>query len=134
MKYRTIIFGIYFITASSCEKKLFDYRNKYCGEYAFEVEKTLTVSGQGTETSNYEYNGSVSYNRDLEKDEILINYLETNTAQVSITKDGVFINKYGYNALLTGEFHGKENMYYLYSYSPAASGSTEIWGVRRISP
>ena len=42
----------------SCEKRLIDYRNKYCGDYYFEVSETLNVGSESTVTTS-EYEGSV---------------------------------------------------------------------------
>src|SRR5688572_3880582 len=77
------------LTFLSCEKKLFDYRNKFCGEYAFSAESILSVDSETTITYS-EYDGEVYYDKKAEDDLITIHYKEEAWKTFKVSKDGVF--------------------------------------------
>ena len=78
---------------TACNKRIFDYRNKYTGKYGFEYTESLWNSGSsgGTggvyETNLYKYSGKIDY--DKENDEIIkIHYRANAICEVKVTKNG----------------------------------------------
>jgi len=73
---------------SACEKKAFDYRNKYIGEWNFEVERRSyhmdTTGDHYWDTINYQ--GRIDYGAG--GNELLVQYLADDNITISIDKDG----------------------------------------------
>jgi len=72
MKYYRLIglLGLIFFTAS-CEKKIFDNRTKYIGDYEFIINITCTPNLGDCDTS-YTYDGIIDYSSD--KDKVVIQF------------------------------------------------------------
>lgn len=65
-----LIFG-FLIIMSGCEKKLFDKRTKYIGDYDFQINITCTPNLSDCDT-NYTYSGFIDYSS--EKDKVIIQF------------------------------------------------------------
>ncbi len=115
----------------SCEKRLIDYRNKYCGDYYFEVSETLNVGSESTVTTS-EYEGSVSYIKENGRNEILINYNPSSAAALLVSKSGILSEEDSPKSNLSGQFYGVDSLHYVFTYSisPAAAGSRTVSGKR----
>ena len=72
MKYHRLIgiLGLIFFIAS-CEKKIFDKRTKYIGDYEFTINITCTPNIGDCDTS-YTYDGNIDYSSD--KDKVIIQF------------------------------------------------------------
>jgi len=104
-----MIYGLLLIFAfTACKKKPLDYRNKYMGDWRFDVKKSsYNVVGPGMyEESDEVYDGSIAFG--ASDSTIVIRYTETNEISVSINvegKLGAFPTHY-----CSGEFTDKENL------------------------
>lgn len=119
------------IVLNACEKRLFDYRNKYCGDYYFEVSETLNTDAQSTIT-NTTYDGSISYTKENERNEIMINYKPTSTGILILSTSGMLSESDSPTSNLSGQFFGKDSLHYVFTYSisPGAAGSRTVSGKR----
>lgn len=55
------VFGLILLSLSGCDKKLFDYRNRYIGEYQFTYHYSYWQMGGGTGDTTISYVGKVKY-------------------------------------------------------------------------
>ena len=79
-----IVLGIH---CASCEKILFDYRNKYCGDWYFtNIYRSWDMDNpeNNSRDTGY-YNGSIWYEN---KDHIKIEYSSNHTIEFEINKNG----------------------------------------------
>ena len=83
----SILFGL--IIIAGCEKKPFDYRNKYIGDWEFNVERTeFNIDSVGHyKHDSLTYLGEITYGGS--GDEIIINYTYNNSIALTIDKEGV---------------------------------------------
>jgi hypothetical protein len=73
----------------SCDKRPFDYRNKFCGTYDFVYIKVpWTVNNGPSPAIEGTYQGKVYYDKKSEKDQILINYNDDETLTFTIDRTG----------------------------------------------
>jgi hypothetical protein len=70
---------------SSCEKKPFDYRNKYLGEYHFTYQYHVTYNGGGSQDTSIYYDGSI---HDGEDGFIKVDWYSGNPREFEVSKDG----------------------------------------------
>lgn len=72
-------------TLSGCEKKLFDYRNKYLGDYSITYHYSYSqMSGPPSETT-IQYNGVIEYG---DKGNIKIEWHDGDRVEFSVSKKG----------------------------------------------
>lgn len=132
MKKSGLIFFICLLVLFSCEKRLFDYRNKYCGDFQFHSTYSFTVSGSTTYDTT-DFAGTIYYERKTdEKTWLHLHYAEENSLTVWISKDGTVSKINDGMYFISGQFFDKDSLSVNYSYtlSPAAGGSVKIDGVR----
>lgn len=82
-----VIFGL-IIILSNCDKKLFDKRTKYIGDYGFQIHITCTPSLGNCDT-NYHYSGFIDYSGDKEK--VIIQFEKNFTIEPLIDDNGNLI-------------------------------------------
>jgi|GEM_PF-722982 len=86
-------FLLFSMLLKSCgEKEPADYRDKFLGQWDFEVAIYSFTAGDPPETNSEtrEYAGSISYGEAL--DEIIIQYLPNSSVTLVVTKDGQLDN------------------------------------------
>lgn len=132
-KFTYLFFGATLIVLLnvSCEKKIVDYRNKFCGDYFFSVDKTFTIDTETTKT-HWGYNGKVSYDKSEDADLIIINYSEMTNLWVQVSKKGQ-LSLDADMLSINGQFYEKDSLVFTYYYivSPAAAGYTKVKGIRK---
>lgn len=127
----TIVIASLSLMINSCEKRVFDYRNKYCGDYFFEVDATQVVDTEATQ-SQWKYDGKVFYDKEDDRELLRINYSPTTNLTVRVSKGGtIFIS--ANMALANGEFYKRDSLHFSYTYvqSPATSTSVDVRGIRK---
>ncbi len=76
------------LSTLACEKKLFDYRNKYTGAYEFNYYSDSWIDGQGIISADSgNYMGSISYDKKTD-DLILVDYCGGGSMELEMDKDG----------------------------------------------
>jgi len=89
----------------SCEKKLFNYRNKYCGDWEFEVVSvTYNEQDSTSSTSTETYNGEIKYGE--ESNELLVTYLDNRSITIVVNKEGEISGSFS----LDGSFESKKEV------------------------
>jgi hypothetical protein len=96
----------------SCEKDLFDYRNKYLGHWIFVSKKTVDYA----DTSKVDiiesntYRGTIKYGE--EDNSLLLQYTETNQISIGVNKDGIITSSYPdfYFGHASGEFETRKKL------------------------
>jgi hypothetical protein len=89
MKY-LVLFFVFLLSMYSCKKKLFDYRNKYVGEYNFSgynFVKGITAESVDTIFFN-QINGELSYDRQLERDKMNLFIEDVISIEFTLNKSG----------------------------------------------
>ena len=84
-----IFFFLGIFSVISCNKKPFDYRNKYIGEWNFSIE--YSSFNMGNSPSIYdlvEYLGEITYGE--EDNNVIIKYSKNNSVTLTIDKNGIF--------------------------------------------
>jgi len=105
-------------TLLSCEKKLFDKRNKYCGEWNFEINRSCTVGGSPSKDTTYQYKGEVFYQKS-EDDKIIIDFSSDDQVTFKIDQSGNISNDINYG--INGKFQSKKKLSISY-YSGGLGG------------
>lgn len=79
-----------FFTITSCNKHLFDYRNKFLGDYTFNIHETgyNTLSNEIVDTM-FIYYGKIEYGTN--ENNISISFLEALSAEPNLFEDGSII-------------------------------------------
>jgi hypothetical protein len=91
----------------SCKKQLFDYRNKYTGDYDFTYSYSSWIVNQGTVSSGTSnYSGKVYYDKKSEG-VIKINYEANTTLELNIDRNGNLTLLCGVQA---GKFESKNKV------------------------
>jgi len=92
----------------SCEKKPFNYRNKYIGNWEFTTNITeVNLHGEGSIVENtVAYLGLISYDS---KEQLKINFLDNMEVYVEVDKNGIIS---AYKDLGNGVFTSKKIMEY----------------------
>ncbi|OYT16662.1 MAG: hypothetical protein B7C24_06615 [Bacteroidetes bacterium 4572_77] len=109
MKYYRLIgiLGFIFII-QSCEKKLFDKRTKYIGDYKFTINATCTPNLGDCDTS-YIYDGNIDYSSD--NDKVIIKFESNFSIEPLIDHDNNLIqNMDHYQNDSLGKFLNKEEV------------------------
>jgi hypothetical protein len=88
-----LIFGL-FIT--SCEKKLFNYRNKYLGDWEFKVNVyEHNIDSLGSQfNDSFIYQGQIKYG--VNDDELLIEYSNDDVITLKINTEGEVTTNLGF--------------------------------------
>jgi len=73
---------------SGCEKKLFDDRTKYIGDYDFRIDLSCTPSIGNCDTT-YHYQGKIEYSDD--KNKVIIHYDKNRSVEPLIDDNGNLI-------------------------------------------
>ena len=68
-----------------CEKKLFDYRNKYLGDYQITYHYSYWQMGGVTGDTTITYNGQINYG---DKGKIKIDWYDGSEYEFEVSKDG----------------------------------------------
>lgn len=85
-KFVTILTAIVLITAlTGCEKKLFDYRNKYLGDYQITYYYSYWQMGGVTGDTTITNNGEVKYG---DKGNIKIDWYDGSEYEFEVSKEG----------------------------------------------
>jgi len=81
----------YLALTVSCEKRWFDFRNKYTGDYHFTYNYSKWNINFGVyETGTIEYDGTITYSKkDDERNILHIQFTETETMEVEVEKNGL---------------------------------------------
>lgn len=89
MKY-LVLFFVFLLSLYSCKKKLFDYRNKYVGEYSFSGYNFVEgVTGESVDTVFFnQINGELSYDRQLEGDKMNLFIEDVISIEFTLNKSG----------------------------------------------
>lgn len=93
-----LFIGIIALTNFGCEKKLFNYRNKYVGDWYFTTNHQSASGGQFLIDTTY-FKGSIQYDDSRKK--LLVKYNEGEQVSVDINKSGYF------TSVSTGSASGK---------------------------
>jgi hypothetical protein len=108
-KYFTFLLSTLFIV-SACEKRLFDYRNKYVGNYKFTYQEQ-SVNGciyNLGPVEPGEYQGKIYYDRKEDgKAGLHISFVSNITVAVLVNKDGSLGGECG---SFTGKFQGRNTV------------------------
>ena len=102
------------------KKKLFNYRNKYLGNYEFEVHRYYfnVADSVSTDTLLF-YSGEISYG---DKDStIKIQYLENNSIEPIVNKNGK-LSSYGW--YFSGEFTNNDDVKFYMHYGGLGGGTS----------
>ena len=94
-----------FLLFTTCKKRLFDYRNKYVGDYEFSgyhYISSVTTGDQETVYFNKE-EGRLSYKKSDDRDVMTIEIDDFFTENFEIDKDGI-INFCGYSGHIDDDF------------------------------
>jgi hypothetical protein len=121
MKNKGIIFLFLslIIISSGCKKKLFDYRNKYTGDYNFVYSySSWTLSLGVYESDTIYYSGKVYYDK-KSKGIIKINYTSNATLELQINKNGDLSLQCG---TTIGKFENKNKLTLNYSTNSCPGG------------
>lgn len=111
------IIAIYVLfTFIGCNKHLFDYRNKFLGDYTFNIHETgyNTLSNEIVDTM-YIYNGKIEYGKN-EKN-ISISFLEALSAEPNLYEDGSIIGDG-----VRGEFNSTNKLGFTFSGGGRGNG------------
>ena len=115
MKLIILTFSIAF-TITACKKRPFDYRNKFLGEFSYEVHCTYWTLGEQAEDTTIFFNGNVEISED--ENRILIYFLENVARESKIYEDGSM-----HHAGVSGEFNSKDNLEFKYSSGGLGGGT-----------
>lgn len=114
-KFRSILFSICLITLS-CQKKPFDERSKFIGDYNFLIEKVnWNINGYRKDTL-YTYNGKIEHGEDSNK--ISIFFSEHLVAKPNLYGDWSILGNG-----VRGEFSTKEAIAFSISYGGIGGGT-----------
>jgi hypothetical protein len=112
------------VPQSGCKKRLFDYRNKYVGDYAITTTVGTLNGGVYTE-EEFTYHGKVYYNKkEQKKGWIVIVYNEGEECHTSIDRKGKVTHEYH-----GGEFFDRENFKIWFENAPNGT-ATVMKGTR----
>ena len=101
-----------------CQKKPFDYRNKFIGNYNFSVHKrTWSTLGPVTET-DYNYTGTISYGN-YNDNAINIIFLDDKNVEPILYEDGSLKFQ-----ALKGEFESTKKLHFLLGNYALGGGTT----------
>jgi hypothetical protein len=103
------IYWLLFIIIISCNKKPFDYRNKYIGDWEFNID----ITEFNTSSVGYYYHDSLTYMGQIkygnEDDNLLIEYSSNNSITLKIDKENILT---GFpTAYCGGEFDGNNKLH-----------------------
>lgn len=85
-KFRIILtIIVLFSTLTNCEKKLFDYRNKYLGDYQITYHYSYWQMGGATGDTTITYTGQINYG---DKGSIKIDWYDGSDNEFEVSKDG----------------------------------------------
>lgn len=105
----------------SCKKNLFDYRNKFIGDYNFLVHKTAwSLSGPFIDTT-YSYQGRIQIGS--ASDKIFINFSEITSMETYIYEDGTVSISFSPHQSLIGEFESTKALKFILSNNGLGGGS-----------
>ena len=117
-------FFIALIVLLGCEKELFDYRNKFIGDWEFKVER----SEINTNSIGYSYHDSLSYSGRIKygdaDDDLFIQYSDENSITLKIDKENQlsdFPTHY-----CSGEFEGNNKLHLYLRWGGLGGGITHI--------
>jgi hypothetical protein len=122
---------------TSCEKQLFDYRNKYLGNWKFDVsdshEVFNTIQGFHDTTILITYQGEIKYGSE---NKTILFQSQSYSKEFTIDKNGNIIPTlvFGPNYSESGGFEGKDifryNFYHHAGAIPHKYEATNIYGAR----
>ncbi|MNU79655.1 hypothetical protein D3C71_692700 [compost metagenome] len=78
------------IVSGSCDKKLFDYRNKYIGDYRFDYHYEYWEMGGANKDTTITYEGKIAYGG---KGNLKIDWPDGSTNEFSVSKKDGEISK-----------------------------------------
>jgi len=108
----------------SCNKKPFDYRNKYIGEWNFKVERTEV----NTDSIGYYYHDTISYFGKIkygeQEDELLFEYTADNSITLKIDKEDE-LSKFPTH-YCGGTFYGSEKVHLYLRWGGLGGGVTHV--------
>lgn len=96
IKNKCILIFVILLVLGGCKKKPFDYRNKYIGDWKFNVhiiEQNMDSVGSNV-NDTFVYVGNIEYG--TSSDEILINYTSDDDVMLEIDKNGVVTTNLGF--------------------------------------
>lgn len=124
MKRSFYFLSLFIIIIISCEKKLFDYRNRFIGDWEFKVER----SEINTDSIGYYYHDSLTYSGQIKygsnDDDLLIEYTGENSITLKVDKENVLSNFPTHYC--SGEFEGKEKIHLALRWGGLGGGVTHI--------
>lgn len=112
-----------------CKKSIFEFRNKFIGEFDFLVHKTAwTLSGLMLDTT-YTFGGRI--NTGSESDEIIIYFSENTSIESKIFEDGTISANQIPHQSLNGEFETSKEVKFNLSNTGLGGGSNFIVNGRK---
>ncbi len=86
--YRIAFYFFAVMILFSCEKPVFDYRNKYVGDWKY----TVVITEINTDSVGYFRNDTIVYYGEIthadNKDKLVLNYTQSDSLELYINKDG----------------------------------------------
>ena len=131
MSLRILLSSVLLFMLFSCEKPLFDMRNKYVGEYLFEVTTYRSYFDEEwhSDTSNYSYNGEVEK---INGDKVLVQYGETSELELLVMEDlSLNFGRQIHRQSIEGGFESKGKLNLRYNFTNNGGSTTyDIKGVK----
>lgn len=128
-------FLFFFLTVTlfmtSCEKKPFNFRNKYIGTWSFTVKRTAYQLNQGiTLDDTVYYEGNIEYGS--EKNELVIHYLENEKVTMLMDiKDSLYKQNADPHVIDMGKFTDKKHLELTTGYHGLGGSSrNDVKGVK----
>jgi hypothetical protein len=111
-KLTSIIILAFILSLSGCKKKLFDYRNKFLGDYSITYHYSYWQMGGNTGDTTIQYNGVIEYG---DKGNIKLEWYNGDRYEFSVSKKGTIskcnstignISKKGFDLSFTDDLCG----------------------------
>jgi hypothetical protein len=103
-----------------CKKNIFDYRDKYLGDYVFSVHKIAFYVTDSSSESTFSYNGKIVYGSG--DDGFAIHFAQDNMVEITIYEDGTFNGCIcSHYETIRGEFASTKQVSFIYDINGLGS-------------